>query len=1024
MNFRRSPGRFVASALTLAVTSLMASAALAQLPTTQLTSIFPPGAKAGSKVEATIAGDNLDEVDQVLFSHPGITSAPKMNEPMMPGKAAKAAANQFTLSVAADVPPGAYEARVKGRFGLSNPRTFVVGNLEEAAEAAGNNDASKAQELAIGSVVNGRVEANNRDFYKLTLKAGERVMLECRAGGIDSRLDPAMAVVNAQGRELARGHDAVSKNPSVDFTAPAEGSYSIVLYDFLYGGGPEYSYRLAVHKAPLIDFILPAAGVAGSQAALTVYGRNLPGGQPAGITLGGTQLEKVSVTVPIPADAAQAVSTATLPRTAFVDSFDYRLASPSGPSNPVAVGIATEPVVLEQEPNDASSAAQKVTVPCEINGQFYPARDRDFVQFDAKKGDVFTIEVIAHRLGLDSDPALTIQRVTKNDKGEEALSDVAQVDDPQDRQTRIGGDFDTSTDDASYRLVVNDDSTYRILIRDNFGESRTDPSSVYRLVIRKEKPDYRLAVYLDPPAMQNNQGSPLGAPVLRKGGTLELRATLNRRDGFAGEVAINVEGLPAGITCPGAVVGGTSESASLVFTAADSVASWSGPIKLTGKATINGQEVVRTARVGTCVWGTTNRQQTPPEFRIAQDLVLSVMDKEMQPAMIVVGEDKVYETSRGGNVEIPVKITRRDGFNEAIKLTKANLPTEVPVKELNIAAGAADGKLEMQLNQQNIKSGTYTFYLKGETKLKYARNPDAIKAIEAEQAEFVEMQKMLQEALTKANADKAATAQAAQQATAERTKAEQDKNTLATQSQQAAANAKQLADNAAKAKEAAAKEAGNQALTDAANAAQKQADEAAAAAKAAADKAAESEKALAAAQEKLKAAEEAKTKAEAVATEAQTKITQATQQKQQLDQAVNKVKQDNQPKDLQIALVSSPVKVRIVESPVKLTIAPNAFTQKQGDKFEVPVTIERMYGYADAVELTCEIPNGVGGISVQKVDLKKEETQGKLTISLGNDAKVGEHALTIRARARFNNVQCDTTLPVSVKVDAAPPAAK
>src|SRR5690606_8035065 len=112
---------------------------------------------------------------------------------------------------------------------------------------------------------------------------------------------------------------------------------------------------------------------------------------------------------------------------------------------------------LEQEPNDTADKAHKVTIPCEVAGQFYPARDRDYVQFDAKKGDVLTIEVLAHRLGLASDPALTIQRVTKNEQGEEVVSDLAQVDDPQERAARIGTDFDTSTDDASYRLVVNDD---------------------------------------------------------------------------------------------------------------------------------------------------------------------------------------------------------------------------------------------------------------------------------------------------------------------------------------------------------------------------------------------------------------------------------------------------------------------------------------------------------------------------------------------------------------------------------------
>ena len=1004
---------------------LMAAAqpALAQLPTPQLTGIFPAGAKAGGSLEVTITGADLDEANQIIFSHTGITSTPKMGEPLMPGKPAKPIANTFVVTLAANVPPGAFEARVKGRFGLSNPRTFIVGTLEEKPEEAGNNSQDKARELTIGSLVNDRADANNRDFYKLTLKAGQRVLIDCRAGRIDSRMDPTIALVNTAGRELTRARDTINRDPVIDFTAPADGVYTLVVYDFLYGGGAEYPYRLAAHQAPLIDFVFPPAATVGTQGAFTIYGRNLPGGQPAGTSLGNSPLEKLAVNIAVPASGAPIVEGALLPQTSFVDSFEYRLPSPGGESNLVSIGIATEPVVLEQEPNDTADKAHKVTIPCELAGQFYPARDRDYVQFDAKKGDVLTIEVLAHRLGLASDPALTIQRVTKNEQGAEVVSDVAQVDDPQERPARIGSDFDTSTDDASYRLVVNDDGTYRVLVRDNFGESRADPRSVYRLIIRKEKPDFRLAAYLDPPIVNNNQNSSaLGGAVLRKGGTLELRVNLERRDSFDGEVTISVEGLPAGITCPGAVVGGPTTSASLVFTAAENVTTWSGPIKIVGKANINGQEVTHVARVGTCVWGTQDRNQRPAEFRVARDLMLSVMDKEMQPAHVVVGEDKVYETSRGANLEIPVRVARRDGFAEAIKLTKANLPNEIQVKELNIAGGAADGKLEMQLNQQAIKAGTYTFYLKGDTKLKYARNPDAIKEIEAEQAEFAEMQKMLQEALNKANADKTATAQALQQATTARTQAEQNLNKLKAESEQAANNAKQAADNAGKAKEAADKEAGNQGLVDAASAAQKKAEESAAAAKTAADKVAEGEKLFAEAQEKHKAAEEAKTKAEQLATESQNKVNQANQQKQQLDQRVNQVKQANQPKDLQIQFASTPIKVRIVESPLKLTVGQASLAQKQGDKIELPVTIERLYGFTEAVEVFFEVPGGVGGFNVQKIDIPKDQSQGMLKIALNNDATIGEHAVTIRARARFNNVQCDTTQLLMVKVDKAEPA--
>src|SRR5262245_34622769 len=97
----------------------------AQLPVTQLTSVFPPGAKEGTSADVTLAGTDLDEVGQLVFNHPGITASPIMAaatklepERPLPG--------QFKVNVGSDVAPGVYEARAQGRFGLSNPRSFTV----------------------------------------------------------------------------------------------------------------------------------------------------------------------------------------------------------------------------------------------------------------------------------------------------------------------------------------------------------------------------------------------------------------------------------------------------------------------------------------------------------------------------------------------------------------------------------------------------------------------------------------------------------------------------------------------------------------------------------------------------------------------------------------------------------------------------------------------------------------------------------------------------------------------------------
>ena len=45
--------------------------------------------------------------------------------------------------------------------------------------------------------------------------------------------------------------------------------------------------------------------------------------------------------------------------------------------------------------------------------------------------------------------------------------------------------------------------------------------------------------------------------------------------------------------------------------------------------------------------------------------------------------------------------------------------------------------------------------------------------------------------------------------------------------------------------------------------------------------------------------------------------------------------------------------------------------------------------------------------------LKKDEAQGKLEIAAADNATPGQHACTLRARGRFNNVQVETTATVT-----------
>jgi hypothetical protein len=166
--------------------------------------------------------------------------------------------------------------------------------------------------------------------------------------------------------------------------------------------------------------------------------------------------------------------------------------------------------------------------------------------------------------------------------------------------------------------------------------------------------------------------------------------------------------------------------------------------------------------------------------------------------------------------------------------------------------------------------------------------------------------------------------------------------------------------------------------------------------------------------DEIKSATEAKD--EAALKVAQDKLKQATECKTQCDKRLDDAKKANQTKDVPIALISTPVRLRINPSPFKLSAGSPATPLQPGAKQELLVSLERLYGFADQVEFTLEPPAAAQGLSAQKLTLKKEESQGKLELAAADNAAPGTHACTLRARARFNNVQVESTTPLTITV--------
>jgi len=326
-------------ALALAVLAAAAGSAAAQqaaspqVPQPKIYALQPAGAKSGTTVDVRIAsGTDLDGVDRLIFSHPGITAKPLQEEPGRLYPQGRNVEGKFKVTVAADVPAGIYEVRAAGYFGITNARRFAVGDREEFHEKEPNNDAATAQEPPAGAWINGTCDAQNYDNFRIQAKKGQRNIAQVQALTLDSRAQIMLTLLDPSGREIRRVSGSRLRDAFLDFTADQDGAYIVRVNDLLFRGGDEYFYRLSIGTNPWIDFVDPPVVKPGAETPVTVYGRNLPGGAPAeGLEIDGRPIEKLAVTIQAPAVPELPVETLLRPGDASSDLISWRLPG----SNPV-----------------------------------------------------------------------------------------------------------------------------------------------------------------------------------------------------------------------------------------------------------------------------------------------------------------------------------------------------------------------------------------------------------------------------------------------------------------------------------------------------------------------------------------------------------------------------------------------------------------------------------------------------------------------------------------------------------------
>ena len=674
--------------LPLAVLLISAPSVDAQLPLIRLDRITPLGGSIGGEVTLDIAGRDLDDAKSLHFDHPGL-------------KATWLKDRQFKIAIGADVPPGTYEVRAVGRFGISGARLFSVQRgLTEVAEKEPNDDPDKAQVVPMNCTINANSDNNGDDFYRFPAKKGERVTIDCYAFRLDSQMVPMLSLHTAAGKELMQSKPYYHRTDTLlDFSAPADGKYVVRVHDMTFRGG--LPYRLIISSLPHIEQVYPMAVVPGEKAELTLFGRNLPVGKASAWKTHDDLLDQLPWTLQPAAYAA---------RLADPFRFAFSRHMPSASLNargmqvwplkdaitPITLAFADAPITLDKEPNDTTETAQPITLPTVICGRFDKPGDADWFSFAAKKGDSFAVDLLCERLELPGDPYVLVF----DSKGNE----IATFDDH-------GINFNAlaqANRDPLGVLKIPADGQYKLFVQERYrnGGARYQ----YVLKITNVVPDFY-------PVLVHETPNEPSCPCLRQGGSVFYELCLNRRN-YAGPVVIEAESLPAGVTCKPAHVSPQGQFTNIVFSAAPDAPEWTGAIKLKAWALIDGKKIERDVRPVQRRYPIANINTSV----MLREICLAVRDKA--PYAVQLPTEKSSVTA-GATLDATAKVTRNwPDFKGNVQLIGLNLPPGFSFATTTIAANSTETAIKINV-AANVPPGEYTVVLRGDAQVPYNRDPMA-----------------------------------------------------------------------------------------------------------------------------------------------------------------------------------------------------------------------------------------------------------------------------------------------------------
>lgn len=158
------------------------------------------------------------------------------------------------ITIAKDFDPAHEEAlwqATSGATWYAFRASPVRGNLFLPLERALQSGSLQPTPAVVPGVLCGVLKQPGRkQAFSFALEKGQRIFLKAEARALNSPAELEVSIVDRPGREQRRSQEARDGELTLDFTAPAAGTYGVVVRDTLRDGSDAHAYRVTVRDAP------------------------------------------------------------------------------------------------------------------------------------------------------------------------------------------------------------------------------------------------------------------------------------------------------------------------------------------------------------------------------------------------------------------------------------------------------------------------------------------------------------------------------------------------------------------------------------------------------------------------------------------------------------------------------------------------------------------------------------------------------------------------------------------------------